>query len=118
MNIKQYCKDAFSTSAILGSDWDNTVHMLFGMSTEVGELTDAYKRYLAYGTELDYLNVQEEIGDLCWYIANFCTFNDFDLEEILRINIEKLKTRYPEKFTQKDAVERDLQKERDTLIRK
>jgi hypothetical protein len=50
-----------------------------------------------------------------WYISNFCKSNNFDLEEILGTNIAKLESRYPEKFTQQDALVRNLDKEREIL---
>jgi hypothetical protein len=34
---------------------------------------------------------------------------------VLDINIDKLKARYPEKFTEKEAENRDLDKEREVL---
>jgi hypothetical protein len=50
-----------------------------------------------------------------WYIANFCRVNDFDLEKIMDTNINKLRARYPEKFTQNNAIDRNLDKERKIL---
>ena len=37
--------------------------MVAGVVGEIGELMDAYKRHIAYGKELDRINVLEEIGD-------------------------------------------------------
>jgi hypothetical protein len=37
------------------------------------------------------------------------------MEELLQTNIDKLKARYPEKFTENDALNRDLNKERNIL---
>jgi hypothetical protein len=50
-----------------------------------------------------------------WYIANLCNLNEWDLESILEININKLKIRFPEKFTNDLAINRDLIEERKTL---
>ena len=46
---------------------------------------------------------------------NLCTFNNFDLEEILQTNIDKLRVRFPEKFTKENALNRNLEQERKTL---
>ena len=65
--------------------------------------------------DLNTQNIKEEIGDLMWYIMNLCTFNNFDLEEILQTNIDKLRIRFPEKFTEENALNRNLEQERKTL---
>ena len=38
-----------------------------------------------------------------WYIANICNFFNWDLNEILEENMIKLRKRYPNGFTSKDA---------------
>ncbi len=115
--LSQYIEDAYRTNAPLNNSYQDmtSIHMLMGMMTEVGELIDVYKKNLAYGKDIDITNVKEEIGDLMWYIAGFCKYNNFDLTEILQTNIEKLKQRYPDKFDSKRAINRDLTKEREIL---
>lgn len=115
MNIKEYCESVENTRAKLKSIDADNVHMLFGMLTEIGELTDAFKKQMAYNKDVDWVNVKEEIGDLMWYIAGFCNVNGFDLEEILEVNVKKLQARYPDKFDSDRAVGRDLEKERQIL---
>lgn len=115
MNLKKYSELAKRTCPQLGNAFADTVHMLFGISTEIGELQDQYKKHLAYGKELDLVNIEEEIGDIMWYIINFCRFNNLDLEKILDQNIEKLKSRFPDKFTEQLAKNRDLDSERKVL---
>lgn len=115
MKINEYCELANRTNSELNNEVLNTLHMLMGMQTEIGELTDPFKKQLAYGKEIDWFNVKEEIGDLMWYIGNLCYMLNFDLEEILEKNIEKLKARYPDKFDSEYAIQRDLNKERNIL---
>ena len=91
------------------------LHMAIGISTESGELLDAYKKHFAYGKDLDVVNVGEEIADIMWYISNLCRIKNIDIEEIMQRNIEKLKARYPEKFTQEKALSRNLDAERNIL---
>lgn len=81
-------------------------HAIIGLCTEVGELQDAFKKTIFYGRPLDKINVKEEVGDICWYLAFLCNEMGFDLGEIMSDNIAKLKKRYPEKFTEADAQER------------
>jgi NTP pyrophosphatase (non-canonical NTP hydrolase) len=115
MDIKTYTKEACRTTAKLDNDLLDNLHYLMGMVTETGELVDPYKKNMAYNKPIDLVNVQEEIGDLMWYLANFCRINNFDLEKIMENNIAKLRARYPEKFTQENAINRDLDKEREIL---
>lgn len=115
MDIKTYTKESERTTAKLDSDLLDNLHYLIGMVTEVGELIDPYKKNMAYNKPIDLINIQEEIGDLMWYLANFCRINNFDLEKIMENNIAKLKARYTEKFSSEDAINRDLEKERKIL---
>ncbi len=91
------------------------LHMVIGISTEAGELLDAYKKHFAYGKDLDVVNVGEEIADIMWYISNLCRIKGIDLEEMMQRNIDKLKARYPEKFNQDKALNRNLDVERNIL---
>lgn len=115
LNWNEYQKLAERTSAQLDSFLLDNIHYTLGLVTETGELADVFKKNLAYKKPIDWINVQEEIGDFCWYLANFCRINDFDLEEILANNIKKLQTRYPDKFDTNHAINRDLEKERKVL---
>lgn len=114
MDFKKFQTEAKRTCAQLGDLSDN-IHMTLGMVTETAELADCFKKRLAYNKPVDWVNVKEELGDLMWYIANFCTMHGIDIEEIMETNIAKLKARYPDKFTEEKAIHRDLNKEREIL---
>lgn len=115
MQILDYINQSERTSAKLENGQLDNFHYLSGMVTEVGELMDVFKKNIAYKKEIDWINVQEEIGDLMWYVANFCRVNNFNLENILQNNIDKLRARYPEKFTEENAINRNLERERNIL---
>lgn len=91
------------------------VHALMGIQTESGELADGFKRHIFYGKDLDLTNIAEEIGDILWYVAILCDFANISLEDCMKANIEKLSNRYPEKFTEYHALNRDLNNERKIL---
>ena len=115
MNINDYQLKAARTCAkIDGAIMDN-LHMVLGMQTEAAEIADVYKKTIAYKKPLDFVNIKEEIGDIMWYIANLCNMNGWDLREILATNIAKLEARYPEKFTEENALNRNLKTEREIL---
>lgn len=88
------------------ASYPNLIHAAFGINTESGELTDTLKKTIIYGKELDVVNIKEECGDLLWYIALALSVLGYTLEDVMEENIEKLRIRYPEKFTESDAIER------------
>jgi NTP pyrophosphatase (non-canonical NTP hydrolase) len=115
ITIEKYQELSKRTNVDLGSLLNNNLHMIMGISTESGEIVDVFKKHLAYSKEIDYINIKEEIGDLMFYIVNMCNINGWDLREILDTNIAKLEARYPEKFTEEQAINRDLDNERQIL---
>jgi NTP pyrophosphatase (non-canonical NTP hydrolase) len=114
-HLSKYVENTRRTRGKLSTNWSDNMHMLMGMITEVGELVDVYKKHLAYGKGIDLINVQEELGDLMFYIGGFCDINGFDLDKILDVNTLKLNARYPDKFDKDKANNRDLDKERKIL---
>ncbi len=119
MEYKDYQKESKRTCPNLNDQLRqglaDEMHMVLGISTEAGELLDAYKKHFAYGKDLDKTNVGEEIADIMWYISNLCRMLNIDMEEMLQRNIAKLKARYPEKFDEIKALNRNLEKERQIL---
>ena len=173
--FRKYQEDAKRTSVDLGDLKLNLSHMVLGIISELEE----YNKAMVEG---DMVNAREELADMCWYLANYCNFRGFDLEDIignpnslsfdlekweenvplfftfssrlsdyvkkyiaynkpldeklekktieaiaysltlddnyfdfevdLKKNIDKLKQRYPEKFTEENALNRDLKAER------
>ncbi len=97
---------------------DNMIRMLhaaMGIATEAGELVDCLKKAVFYGKTLDLVNLKEELGDLSWYEEIMLDCLSTTREQIQDSNISKLKKRYPEKFSEKKALNRDLTQERKSL---
>lgn len=82
------------------------LHAHLGISSEAGEFADAIKKYCIYGKPLDIENLVEELGDLLWYISLASDALNYSIPTIMEMNINKLRIRYPEKFTEQDALER------------
>lgn len=117
-----YVNDAIRTAAPIDSEvlerignCAELLHAGMGGCTEDGEFLDALKKHIFYGAPLDKVNLLEELGDKMWYIALAIHKLDGNLEEVMQRNINKLKARFPNKFTQEDALNRDLEKERKEL---
>lgn len=49
---------------------------------------------------------KKELGDLMWFIAEYCTVMEWDLADIMQLNIDKLKARYPEGFSEERSINR------------
>lgn len=81
-------------------------NMCMGLAGETGETIDIFKKHIYQGKVLDINDVIEEIGDILWYIANLCNVNKITMKECMESNVEKLRKRYPNGFSIKDALER------------
>ena len=81
-------------------------NMCMGLAGETGETIDIFKKHIYQGKDLDINDVIEEIGDILWYIANLCNVNKITMKECMESNVEKLRKRYPNGFSIKDALER------------
>ncbi len=126
----QYDRDALRTESPVTPellqrlvDSVRLLHAIAGKVTEAGELMDQFKRHVFYGKELDVTNLVEELGDDAWYGAllrdciTILRGTPVTQEEIQTLNINKLKARYPDKYTHLNALERDLDSERVVLER-
>ncbi len=91
------------------------LHAGIGFATETGEFLNALKKAIFYGKPVDLVNVAEEVGDIMWYVALACNSLGVDLEDVMQRNIAKLQVRYPNKFSEAAALNRDLTAERATL---
>lgn len=87
-------------------------HAWLGVTTECGESGDQIKKALIYGKPIDKVNLDEEFGDKLWYIGLYCHARGITFEQLFEQNIAKLRKRFPEKFTEHNALNRDLVAER------
>ena len=80
-------------------------HALHGMVGEIGELHSLYqKRY--QGHAFDDNHAKKELGDLLWFIAEYCTARGWTLESVMQTNIDKLIDRYPQGFSAERSLHR------------
>lgn len=76
---------------------EKEMHALHGMVGEIGEIHSIYQKCYQ-GHAIDEEHLKKEFGDLLWFIAEFCTNMNWNLDEIAQMNIDKLRARYPEGF--------------------
>lgn len=90
--------------------------IIYKLYDRVSELQDLVKKFIAYNKEI---NTEVELFLLneiyhCILSIAYSSYNA-DIEEGLEKNIAKLKARYPEKFDENLAINRDLETERKIL---
>ena len=107
MTINEYQQLAMKTLNPELSSGDVLINGVMGLCGESGEAIDIVKKWLAQGHELDKEKLAKELGDIAWYLAETAYALEIPLEDILTANIEKLKKRYPEGFSQERSVNRE-----------
>ena len=69
-----------------------------GLSAEAGEFTEVVKKIVFQGkpyNEENIFHMKREMGDIMWYLAQACMALDTTFDEVIEMNVEKLKARYP-----------------------
>lgn len=85
------------------TDVEKVLHALHGMVGEIGELHSLYQK--AYqGHEMEEHHAMSEVSDLLWFIAEYCTVMGWDLDDVMRYNIDKLRNRYPDGFQKEKSL--------------
>lgn len=94
----EFFKDAKAGKPSEKYDLGGIFNAAFGLSGEVGEFNDMLKKWVFHEKELDVVHAKKELGDIMWYVAMMCHSFGWELDEILQMNIDKLKARYPQGF--------------------
>ena len=69
-----------------------------GLTAEAGEFTEVVKKIILQGkpyNEENIFHMKRELGDICWYLAQACMALDTTFDEIIEMNVDTLKARYP-----------------------
>ena len=69
-----------------------------GICAEGGEFTEVVKKIILQGkpyNEDNVFHLKRELGDICWYLAQACMAFDTTFDEVIEMNVDKLKARYP-----------------------
>ncbi|AMW36153.1 MazG [Xanthomonas phage XAJ2] len=91
------------------------MHSIIGSATEAGEKLELLLKTVANHEAFDEINFVEEIGDGQWYDAIGLGVLGRTFDEAQKLNILKLRKRFPNKFSEYDANNRDLFAERKIL---
>ena len=120
MNIKEYqdlamrtndgkCTERLNVEIEKGQgivDVGGIINACLGLAGEVGEVNDMIKKTIFHRHQIEGEDIKKEISDCMWYIALMCESFGFNMNEIAEINIEKLKKRYPDGFSEKASINR------------
>lgn len=105
MTLNEYQKLAARTINKDLINYEQEDHALHGMVAEIGELHGLYQKlYQGHAGDKDHL--KKELGDLLWFIAEYCTAKDWNLDDIAQMNIDKLRERYPDGFDSERSLHR------------
>jgi NTP pyrophosphatase (non-canonical NTP hydrolase) len=88
--IYQLAEDGVPTERLLTAS--------VGLCAESGEFTEIVKKMVFQGkppSEENFYHMKRELGDIMWYFMQACLALDVSPEEIIVMNVEKLKARYP-----------------------
>jgi NTP pyrophosphatase (non-canonical NTP hydrolase) len=110
-------------ASALGSTFDDLAHESFEADMDsvvnigscAGHIADKVKRSIFYGAELDEDYILIQLCQIKAEIFQLCEDSSLSVEGVLEANIRKLASRYPNKFSKDNALNRDLEKEKEAL---
>lgn len=100
MTFDEYQKQALTTAHIdpkhVDTLMDKTIWVM-GVAGEAGEVLEKWKKIVAYKEgvidEDDLSLLKKELGDVVWYIAVLADSLGLSFDEIMQLNVDKLKDR-------------------------
>lgn len=97
MELNEYQKRALDTA--FHSEKYKVIYPALGLGNEAGEVMGKIKKWLrgddgegVMSSERK-LALKEELGDVLWYLAVLAKDLDLNLDDIAKVNIDKLKSR-------------------------
>lgn len=116
--LNEYQQDALRTAGDmnllcgalgLSGEAGEVLEAAIGLSTATAKISDQIKKLTFHGhpwTAEKFEKLVEELGDVLWYVAATAKALGWELEEIARINTDKLKARYPDGFSAERSINR------------
>lgn len=109
MEANEYQRLAMRTSNKALSNREHLINGALGLCGESGEVADIIKKHTMQGHPLNREHIAEELSDVYWYLAETATAIGYTLDEIQKMNVKKLRRRYPDK--EGFSVERSVNRE-------
>lgn len=91
------------------SNEERELHALHGMVAEIGEIHSLYQKEHQghHDSNFTVTRTFSELGDLLWFISEWCSVYGVSLDDVMEHNIEKLKRRYPNGFETERSIHRE-----------
>ena len=106
MEGNEYQARAARTINLKLSGYETEMHALHGMAAELGEIHEHYQK--AYqGHDFNEAKIEDEAGDLLWFLCEYLTSRGLQLDGIMQANIHKLELRYPTGFSEWNSKNRN-----------
>ncbi len=99
MTLDEYQRAAARTINPRLSDEERLMDAAAGLSEEAGEVLGLVRKHLFMEHPLDRERVTRELGDALWCLAAVATSLGFTLDDIASTNVDKLRRRYPEGYS-------------------
>jgi NTP pyrophosphatase (non-canonical NTP hydrolase) len=106
LTLEKYQTLADRTSGAGGDGERRLMIAALGLAGEAGEFANLVKKMTAHGHPLDKAALEDELGDVLWYLAEAATACGLDLNAVGSHNVEKLRQRYPQGFNSEDSINR------------
>lgn len=105
MTINEYQKFCQTTALPAKNKSIEIMTYGLGVAGEAGDLAGCIKKTYAHKDD-QMIGIKENLGDTMWYIAQIASFYGWKMDDILKMNVDKLKKRYEEGVTFKAAAKR------------
>ena len=106
MDLDTYQRLALRTAGHREDARELLTYTALGLTGESGEVAELIKKAFYHGHALDTAALSKELGDVLWYLAVMADGLGLSLDEIARANIDKLRARYPEGFSEERSRSR------------
>ncbi|MBI3159935.1 MAG: nucleoside triphosphate pyrophosphohydrolase family protein [Chloroflexi bacterium] len=107
LGLNEYQQLAARTSGA-GREGDfRKVIAALGLAGEAGEFANLVKKLTAHGHAIPPETLADELGDILWYLAEAASACGLELGAIAQGNVDKLRKRYPNGFSEDASRNRD-----------
>ncbi len=99
MTLDDYQRRAARTMNAGLSETERLIDAAAGLAEEAGEVLGLVRKHVYMGHALDRDRLTRELGDALWCVAAVATSLGVTLEAVAAANLEKLRRRYPEGYS-------------------
>lgn len=104
MKISEYEKLAMSVIDKDLSNIDMLINGVMGINDESDEAIEIIKKHIGHNHKLDKESLTKQLSQIAWYLAETATALGYSLEDIFKMNIDELKDKYPDCFSDEKLI--------------